>query len=221
MSRVFLPAATLITLLTLTEADCGDGGNLVNQTSDANVQYIKDGRDGKTYRWMSKPIGDKIWMLENLNYQTKSGSWCYGNDKSNCDRYGRLYDKNTALKACPAGSQLPSPHDWRALAEAVGDTYDIHTQGKGLKAKTGWGWNDEDDKDGNGTDVIGFSALPGGGRASDGKFHDIGYHGSWWTTQLHTALSYNRDMLYGGFGMAEHYPIEKEGSSVRCVITVK
>jgi uncharacterized protein (TIGR02145 family) len=219
MTRVFLSPITLITLLSFTIANCGDGGNPVNQRSDDNAQYIKDGRDGKTYKWMSKPIGDKIWMLEHLNYKTKSGSWCYGNDKSNCDRYGRLYDKNTALKACPAGSQLPSPQDWSALANAVGD--DTYTQGKGLKAKNGWAWNDEDNKDGNGTDVVGFSALPGGSRGSNGKFHDIGYHGAWWTTQLGTALSYNRDIIYGGFGMVENSGVDKEGLSVRCVITVK
>jgi uncharacterized protein (TIGR02145 family) len=168
---------------------------------------------------MSEPIGGKIWMLENLNYKTKSGSWCYENDKSKCDLYGRLYDKNTAQKVCPAGSQLPSPQDWSALANAVGN--DTYTQGKGLKAKKGWAWNDEDNKDGNGTDVIGFSALPGGSRGSNGKFHDIGYHGAWWTTQLGTALSYNRDIIYGGFGMVENSSIDKEGLSVRCVITVK
>jgi len=218
MIRVFLSVVTL-TLLTLSVANCGDGGNPVNQRSDANAQYIKDGRDGKTYRWMSEPIGDKIWMLENLNYQTKSGSWCYGNDKSKCDRYGRLYDKNTALKACPAGSQLPSPDDWRALANAVGN--DTHTQGKGLKAKNGWAWNDEGNKDGNGTDIIGFSALPGGSRRSNGKFDDIGYNGVWWTTQLGTALSYNRDMLFGGFGIVENSGVDKEGYSVRCVIPVR
>jgi len=52
-------------------------------------------------------IGNQCWLAENLNYET-GNSWCYHNDPSNCDTYGRLYDWETALTVCPSGWKLPS-----------------------------------------------------------------------------------------------------------------
>jgi uncharacterized protein (TIGR02145 family) len=57
-------------------------------------------------------IGEQVWMAENLNYKT-GASWCYENDDYNCNMYGRLYDWNTASKACPSGWHLPTQREWR------------------------------------------------------------------------------------------------------------
>jgi uncharacterized protein (TIGR02145 family) len=98
-------------------------------------------------------------MAENLNIKT-DGSWCYDNDESNCDKYGRLYNWNAAKTACPAGWHLPSREEWGNLAKAAGGTGEYGTGGKAgkkLKAKSGW------DNKGNGTDDYGFSVLLGGG----------------------------------------------------------
>jgi len=57
-----------------------------------------DNRDGKRYNTVR--ISGKTWMAENMNYQPPKGnSWCHNNDNSRCNKYGRLYDWNTAMNA--------------------------------------------------------------------------------------------------------------------------
>jgi uncharacterized protein (TIGR02145 family) len=126
-----------------------------------------DSRNGQTYRTVR--IGDLSWMAQNLNFQTGS-SWCYDNDESNCRKYGRLYDWNTAMTACPAGWHLPTNADWNNLVQAAGGD-DMAAGGK-LKSKSpAW----------DGTDDFGFSALPGGSRGTDGSFNVVGVDGVWWS----------------------------------------
>jgi len=121
---------------------------------------------GKTYKTVK--IGKQTWMAKNLNIEI-GNSKCYDNDPANCKKYGRLYDWETAMKACPKGWHLPSNEEFEVLDEVVG--------AKNLKATSGWKEN------GNGEDKFGFSALPGGigYSESDGIFEHIGYNGYWWS----------------------------------------
>jgi uncharacterized protein (TIGR02145 family) len=130
---------------------------------------LNDSRDGKKYKIVK--IGQQIWMAENLNY-IASGSKCYENQESNCQQYGRLYNWNTAMKACPKGWHLPNDKEWKSLVYFASDKI----AGKKLKAKNGWNGN------GNGTDDYGFSALPGGVGRSDGSFVNVGDSGGWWSS---------------------------------------
>jgi len=164
----------------------------------------------KTYKTVV--IGGKTWMAENLNYQTASGSWCYNNDNSNCDKYGRLYDWNTARTVCPAGFHLPLRQEWDNLVTAAGGK---KAAGKKLKARSGWNNN------GNGTDDFGFSALPSGNRFSDGSFYNAGIGGGWWTaTGYNGDRAYYRVMdYYHGSVLEIHYNgYKSSGYSVRCVM---
>jgi uncharacterized protein (TIGR02145 family) len=122
-------------------------------------------------------------MAENLNYIT-GNNWCYDDDDSNCEIYGRLYDFETANAACPAGWHLPSDEEWKILENNMGGENEA---GKRLKAVNGR------EDDGNGTDDCGFSALPGGRGGLNTEFSDIDIRGNWWTSTQHDdALAFRR-----------------------------
>ena len=77
---------------------------------------MKDPRDGKTYGVVE--IGGTKWMAENINFKTKN-SFCYEDDESLCNQYGRLYTFDAAQNACPDGWKIASESDWNSLT--VGD----------------------------------------------------------------------------------------------------
>jgi hypothetical protein len=91
-----------------------------------------DTRDGKVYKTVK--IGNQIWMAENLNYEAE-GSKCYDNNPANGQKYGRLYDWETAKKACPPGWHLPSDAEWQELVDFAGGK---EIAGKKLKAVSWW-----------------------------------------------------------------------------------
>ncbi len=171
---------------------------------------IVSAADRKTYK--TTVIGGKRWMAENLNDKTSSGSWCYKNDDIYCEEYGRLYDWEAAMAACPAGWHLASNQEWDILVTEAGGN---EIAGKKLKAKTGW------NKDGNGTDDYGFSALPGGDRYLDGFFDliDIGNFGYWWTSTGGDGSdgAMIRRMSYRDNKVHETGFVSGVGCSVRCV----
>jgi uncharacterized protein (TIGR02145 family) len=176
-----------------------------------------DNRDGKTYKAVG--AGDYIWMAENLNHRTDS-SWCYDEDESNCEKYGRLYTWDAAIKACPAGWRLPDSKEWNYLARVFGspaDAADLAT----LELAPDW-------KD---TDELGFSALRGGERRPYGDFSNIGSLGVWWTaTEIECDSHIKHDnhcadirSVYTGrviCGMPEQIVLRRDkdiGYSVRCI----
>jgi uncharacterized protein (TIGR02145 family) len=155
------------------------------------VSTFTDKRDGKVYRIVE--IGSQTWFVENLNYAAE-GSRCYNNSPDSCAKYGRLYNWKTALKACPAGTHLPSDEEWTTLTDYVGGG---EIAGKKLKSASSWNWNDDKGTSGNGTDDFGFSALSGGFGYSIGGFNYVGYYGSWWSsTEGDASYAWTRFMGY-------------------------
>jgi len=191
----------------------------------ANFELIKEGtftdlRDNTVYNTILMPDSN-IWMAENLNYQTISGSWCYDNDKSYCAEYGRLYDWKTANTICPDGWHLPSKAEWGGLDVTVGGW---ETAGTKLKSPVKWS---SSPKVPIGTNDYGFSALPGGCRSfgvsfacegENGEFINNGTYGLWWTsttgigdTAHRRYMGYDYEHL-GGEDVSQNY-----GFSVRCI----
>jgi uncharacterized protein (TIGR02145 family) len=201
---------TAIIMVALTLTACGEkGGNT-----------LKDPRDGKKYRTVK--IGEQVWMAENLNYAA-DGSRCYDDKPENCDKYGSLYSWNTAKTICPSEWHLPSNDEWIYLEIMAGGD----TAGKNLKTKEGWKTNPLDGKSGNGDDVYGFSALPGGWY-DDGSFNNVDIRGIWWTAsesasaRLNASKSgtaYARVTHYNSDEASYYYDIDKPSLlSIRCVL---
>jgi uncharacterized protein (TIGR02145 family) len=169
-----------------------------------------DNRDGQRYRTIT--IGNQVWMAENLNYKDKK-SWCYDDKKYNCKKYGRLYEWEAAVKACPNDWHLPSNAEWDQLInESVGK----ELAGKMLKSEMGWGGV----ANLPGTDEFRFSALPGGCRVyDDGGFYYVGYYGRWWSASKDSGgYAYLRFMGYNHNYVIEGSSNRQDGLSVRCVL---
>lgn len=133
------------------------------------AEKITDERDGQKYAVIK--IADKTWFAENLNYKTGE-SYCPEADERNCNKYGRLYTRDDALRACPSGWRLPNNQEIEELVKAAGGT---SKAGDALKSSSGWF------KKGNGSDALGFSALPAG-YWSQGKFDGIGGYAYFWSS---------------------------------------
>jgi uncharacterized protein (TIGR02145 family) len=174
-----------------------------------------DTRDGKVYK--TTKIGEQVWMAENLNYEV-DGSKCYNDSTAYCEKYGRLYNWETATKVCPSGWHLPSNDEWETLIDFVGGD---EAAGKYLKSKSGWLENSNGE--GNGEDKYGFSALPGGSGGGYGyRFIEVG---NWWSdSEYNRKDNYGRNngafsrSMEGDFEDALSYNADKDYLySVRCV----
>jgi len=165
----------------LTLTSNGEKSTYVNVNKDyLQKGSFTDSRDKKKYGTIK--IGDQTWMSENLNYE--AGGKCYDNDPANCAKYGRLYDWKTALSVCPKNWHLPNKDEWKTLVDFAGGD---KVAGKKLKARSGW--DNYQGKSGNGTDIYGFSALPGGYGVSDGDFRGIGSSDDWWSASEESSRS--------------------------------
>lgn len=208
------------------------------QASDPTT--LTDSRDGQVYKIVK--IGSQTWMAQNLNYggDASAVGTCYSNDPANCTKYGRLYDWATAMGIpssfnatawdgsdvnhkglCPTGWHIPSDAEWTTLMTEVAKQSGIRQEGYALRADAGW--TKYDGTPGNGSDLVGFKALPGGlhavneYRVIDG-FYEVGSQAEFWNSTADGALLALSRNLYAGDNIL-HRPNSNKanGFSVRCL----
>jgi uncharacterized protein (TIGR02145 family) len=170
-----------------------------------------DPRDGKVYDIVE--IGNQTWFAKNLNYNS-SGSYCYNNNSTNCDLYGRLYNWDKAKIVCPSGWHLPSDGEFQTLEMFLGmsaaEANSIApnrgaAQNVGTKLKEGGS--------------SGFDALMAGHRTSTGNYMNFGEYGYFWTSTMNTTdYPMNRTLYQNSTGVSrDDYIIKDAYFSVRCL----
>ena len=179
-------------------------GIAVNAQSDT----LKDTRDGKSYKTVQ--IGQQTWMAENLAFKTDKYSYCYANKVANCEKYGRLYRWDAAVKACPAGWHLPTDEEWQTLEKKLGmaDT-DM------AKANT-WRGTDQATKLLSDT-TVNFGLLFGGYHNPPSNNFLIGMQSFFWTATENGAHAWYRQMRDGSGKIYRRTRPKSWAMSVRCV----
>lgn len=180
---------------------------------------ITDTRDSKTYQTVK--VGEIWWLAENLNYQTNEGSYCYNNQNANCSSYGRLYDWETAISACPPGWYLPSDEEWKEMEMILGmsqeDANDENWRHDGsiairMKSVSGWFSN------GNGTNESKLNVMPAGFRDGDGTYSYLGQEARFWTGTVEAdGDPWCRYLEYNDDGVYRSKRGKTRGMSVRCI----
>jgi uncharacterized protein (TIGR02145 family) len=187
--------------------------------------------DGNIYHTLA--IGTQVWLVENLKVtryrngdqialvtgnpewlDQSSGAFCwYNNDPSYTPVYGALYNWYAVTDSrgiAPAGWHIPTHEEWNTLTDYLGDNL------TGGKMKDTLNWMPPNL---NTTNSSGFTALPGGYRASNADFQRMGTLAFFWTTP---EKDKKNAMLRG---LSSHYDGVllyssniSEGYSVRCIM---
>ncbi len=185
--------------------------------------------DGKFYK--TEEVGNQCWFAENLNYETEEGSWCYNGVVDNCDRYGRLYSLETALKGskeettqgvCPNGWHVPSDNDFKILERELGmsrlDANDV--EWRGGSARVGDKIKTASDCTQRGSDFCGSSELEllmGGNRAPAGAFLRMGTHTYLWTSTYVNERAWSRLFSINNAGVYRETASIRNGFYLRCL----
>ncbi|NOZ09410.1 MAG: hypothetical protein GXO91_11155 [FCB group bacterium] len=208
--------------------------------------------DGNVYDTVT--IGDQAWMAENLkvtHYRngdeipTGFDSSQWGNLSSgaydiypadnddasqatcneDCEEvYGALYNwfaVNDSRGVCPEGWHVPTEGEWIALWDYLGYNNGGKLKATGtIEAGTGQWYSPNT----GATNETGFTAIPGGGRYSDGGEYNMGYYAFYWTSTL---TDYNESfawyrLFYYGYNYFSRMGGERQnGLSVRCLQSVE
>ncbi len=182
--------------------------NLMNEAM-SSLKFFTDPRDKNVYKTVK--IGKQRWLANNLNLATQN-SHCYQDNNENCERYGRLYMWDEAMKVCPSGWHLPSRAEFDTLVSIAGSAVALRS----MRREGDEDWHSQLG-DFGGTDDFGFTMLPAGAALYDGQerryywknLHTIGYF--WSSTEIDYEVIGYENMTWG-------YRSKKHYFSVRCVM---
>ncbi|MCL2282094.1 MAG: hypothetical protein FWC26_02125 [Fibromonadales bacterium] len=174
------------------------GNEFIEKVTDKSIGYsvrcVQNipgaGKASKPHKIVK--IGNQVWMAENLNYKTGK-SWCFEDDDFYCEKYGRLYDWNTAAKVCPAGWHLPSDAEWNELESFAGK--DVASAISALQG----GWRDSDEE-------------------SPGRWRELDENGIWWSSTVFEAVgSVQARHASSSKNFSSTLQNKSNGLSVRCI----
>jgi uncharacterized protein (TIGR02145 family) len=219
----------------------GYGNQISFTTSKSSDSLIVTDVDGNAYHTVT--IGTQVWMIENLkvgHYRNgdpianvtdsaqwiglTTGAWCYyGNNTSNDDVYGKLYnwyavnDGNIA----PTGWHVPTYAEWITLATFLGGDPPVEVGVTVQQAVAGGKMKSTDfwtSPNTGATNESGFNGLPGGFRRYDGPFYSVGTFGYWWSfSEKSTSFAWGCTLGYDSGGINIFGGHEAGAFSVRCV----
>ena len=128
--RVATGAACIIAVVSVLACSRASGAS--SNSASTPQSTVVDGRDGRSYPVVR--IGSQRWLAQNARFATPR-SRCYDDQQAQCERFGRLYDWQESLTACPAGWRLATDDDWKTLERTAGvppDSIDgINARGEG------------------------------------------------------------------------------------------
>jgi uncharacterized protein (TIGR02145 family) len=188
----------------------------------------------------------EAWEKAGVNHQP--ACCYYENNAEYGKTYGVLYNwyaVNDPRGLAPEGWHLPTDAEWTTLVSYLGND---KTAGAKMKSTSGWksyegeaecanckSWTPEQKAGqtcnvcndsrksksqitGNGTNLYGFSGLPGGVRGANGSFLNVGCLGYFWSsTEYSTGSALYRYLNYD-YGSIPRYAYNKaSGFSVRCL----
>jgi len=216
-------------------------GDVWNFTSTGSVTD----NDGNVYQTLV--IGNQEWMIENLkvtHYRNgdsilnvtdnsdwaslSTGSYCvYGNDPSNADTYGNLYNWyaiDDSRNITPEGWHVPTDEEIMELEmymgmsenEANGTGYRGTNEGSKLAGDYDL-WDNGNLKNNPEFGSSDFSFIPGGYRYDNGIFSFMGLRGYLWSSSEVDANAWRRALTYNNPSVHRGSDSDRYGFSVRCV----
>ena len=182
--------------------------------------------EGYWYNTIS--IGGQCWFSENVRYLPEVSPSAVGSDAVphayvyayegvdvesakntlNYHQFGVLYNFPAVEQwgLCPIGWHVPTDAEWTAMTLSLGSD---NFAGSMMKSNFSDAWN--------GTNLSGFSGLPGGYRYFNGYFDNAGFNGYWWSSSPSGSDAWFRFLYSNSENVSRSYYYRRYGLSVRCV----
>ena len=179
------------------------------------------------YWYNTTSIGGQCWFSENVRYLPEVSPSNEGSDAVphayvydyegnqvdsakytlNYHQYGVLYNLPAVVQwdLCPNGWHVPTDEEWTAMTSSLGSEV---FAGNMMKANFGDSWG--------GTNLSGFSGLPGGYRYLNGGFYFAGIDGFWWSSSPLGSSAWFRTLGSNELVFRSNASL-RSGFSVRCV----